>query len=75
MDLEPHLDLLESCLSRAGLRVTHREPGLALIPGDSRQMYELADGSVDLMVTDPPLLLLLQHSTSAGSTGASDPGP
>ena len=37
-----------------GHRVVYREPGVALIQGDAREMLELPDDSVDLVVTDPP---------------------
>ena len=37
-----------------GHRVVYQEPGVALIQGDAREMLELPESSVDLVVTDPP---------------------
>ncbi|MDP3063909.1 MAG: site-specific DNA-methyltransferase, partial [Chloroflexota bacterium] len=42
-------------------RVLHRAPGVALLHGDCRQMTEVADASVDLVVTDPPFNVSGSH--------------
>ena len=48
------LDLLATGGNGHHPRVVYREEGVALIHGDCRQMLELADDSVDLVITDPP---------------------
>ncbi len=35
-------------------RVVYRQDGVVLIQGDAREMLELPDASVDLVITDPP---------------------